>query len=258
MAVKDQWTAIAWIGERTALREKPSAPSPLPHRRVLGITEPVRKPRCAIIKVMNDDNPRQEAATSTDLSRHAATTGDSDYSLSIDDALARYEQAGLPRTPRSIQRYCAKGDLDCHRVETPFGVKFLITPESVDRHIAYIKEVRLVATSRDVPRHVATDVAAENKAKELRQDPATSGDQERQAATERQVSQPVAANNRVIELLERENEFLRGQVAVKDQQIADMQERAHETNALINGLQRLLAPLLSAPDRDQNHSMEEL
>jgi hypothetical protein len=28
-----------------------------------------------------------------------------------------------------------------------------------------------------------------------------------------------------------------------------MQERAHETNTLINGLQRLLAPLLAAPER---------
>jgi hypothetical protein len=31
-----------------------------------------------------------------------------------------------------------------------------------------------------------------------------------------------------------------------------LQERAHETNALINGLQRLLAPLLSAPDRTRD------
>src|SRR5436190_23979359 len=110
---------------------------------------------------MTDDNEGQ-VPTSTDLSRQAATTTDSNYSLSIDDALARYEHAGLPRTPRSIQRYCAKGDLDCHRVETPFGAKFLITPSSVDRHIAYIKEVRLVATSRDLSRHAATDVAGEN------------------------------------------------------------------------------------------------
>src|SRR5438046_1623243 len=99
---------------------------------------------------MSDDNElRQEAPTTTDLSRQAATTSDSDYSLAIEDALARYEQAGIPRTPRSIQRYCAKGDLDCHRLETPFGAKFLITPTSIDRHIAYIKEVRLVATGRD-------------------------------------------------------------------------------------------------------------
>ena len=88
---------------------------------------------------MNDDYPRQEAATSPDLSRPVATGDDSDYSLSIDEALARYEAAGVPRTPRSVQRYCAKGDLDAHRVETPFGDKFLITPASVDRHIAYIR-----------------------------------------------------------------------------------------------------------------------
>jgi hypothetical protein len=77
---------------------------------------------------MGDDKTRQEGATSLDLSQHAATSDDSEYSLSIDEALARYEAAGLPRTTRSIQRYCAKGDLDAHRVETPFGDKFLIKP----------------------------------------------------------------------------------------------------------------------------------
>ena len=178
---------------------------------------------------------------SDDERRQPATTGDSDYSLSIEDALSRYEKAGVPRTPRSVQRYCAKGDLDCHRAETPFGVKFLITPASVDRHIAYIKEVRLVATSRDVPRQVATDVAGKNKSEEPRHGAATGGDELRQAATD----------DRYAARLESENEFLRGQIGVKDTQIAELQERAHETNALINGLQRLLAPLLSAPERGE-------
>src|SRR5258708_19879252 len=107
---------------------------------------------------MSDDNRRQEAATTPDLPRHAATSDDSEYSLSIEEALTRYEAAGLPRTTRSIQRYCAKGDLDAHRVETPFGWKFLITSPSVDRHIAYINQVRLVATSPHLPRHPTTDV----------------------------------------------------------------------------------------------------
>src|SRR6266567_9241597 len=129
---------------------------------------------------MSDDQLRQQAPTSSDISRPAATSGGSDYSLSIEDALVRYEQAGVPRTPRSIQRYCAKGDLDCHRVETPFGMKFLITPASIDRHIAYINEVRLVATSRDVPRHVATDVAGEDKGYEPQPDAATTTDNQRQ------------------------------------------------------------------------------
>src|ERR1041384_1753656 len=99
----------------------------------------------------------QETATTPDASRQAPTTGDSEYSLSIEEALSRYEAAGLPRTPRSIQRYSAKGDLDAHRVETPFGAKFLITPASVDRHIAYIKEVRLVATCRGMPRQLSPE-----------------------------------------------------------------------------------------------------
>jgi hypothetical protein len=196
---------------------------------------------------MSDDNPRQEAATSTDLSRHAATGGDGDYSLSIENALALYEQAGLPRTPRSVQRYCAKGDLDCHRTETPFGMKFLIKPESIDRHIAYIKEVRLVATGRGMSRLVATDVAGEYKGSRPEHQAATDNDNQRQAATD----------DRYVARLESENEFLRGQIAVKDRQIAEQQERSRETNLLLNGLQRLLAPLLAAPDRDQPRSVGE-
>ena len=47
--------------------------------------------------------------------------------------------------------------------------------------------------------------------------------------------------------LEVENTFLKTQVSVKDTQIAALLERDHETNALINGLQRMLGPLLAAP-----------
>ena len=71
-----------------------------------------------------------------DLSRPVATGTDSDFTLTIDDALERYAHAGLPRTPRSIQRYCAKGHLDCRRIETQFGDKYLISPASIDKHIA--------------------------------------------------------------------------------------------------------------------------
>src|SRR5204862_7993776 len=101
---------------------------------------------------MSDDNPRQEDATTADLSRPVATSDDGEYSLSIEEALARYEAAGLPRNRRSVQRYCANGALDAHRIETPFGEKFLIKPGSVDRHIAYIMQVRPAATAPDLSR----------------------------------------------------------------------------------------------------------
>jgi len=149
-----------------------------------------------------------------DLSRQVATSPDSDFTVTIDEALERYARAGLPRTPRSIQRYCAKGHLDCRRIETAFGEKYLISPASIDKHIAYIEEVRPVATSRDEPRQVATEFVAR---------------------------------------LENENEFLRGQITVKDKTIEALLERDRETNILVGQLQKMLTPLLRRGDQtDKN------
>jgi hypothetical protein len=173
---------------------------------------------------MNDDQPRP-AATSRD-----------DYTLTVDDAAARYEHAGHPRTIRTIQRYCAKGHLDCLRQETPFGDKFLITAASLARHIAQIEELSSAAR-RDKPRQAAAD------------DAALDGDEvrERPIATSPDLSRQVAAETRYTERLEGENEFLRSQVGVKDVQIKDLTERARETNHLIAGLQKMLTPLLGRP-----------
>ena len=189
-----------------------------------------------IIELMNDD-----------LSRPVATTPDSEFTLTIDDALERYARAGLPRTPRSVQRYCAKGHLDCRRIETQFGEKYLISPASVDKHIAYIEEVRPVATSRDVPRHVATTVVAEESHDEPRQPAATSPDQSRPVATEY-----VQQLEKRLEEKDGEIIFLRGEVAVKNDQIKDLTERARETNHLIAGLQKMLTPLLNRPEELHN------
>ena len=175
---------------------------------------------------MEDDQPR-----------HAPTSPDSEYSLSIEEAAERYEHAGHPRTPRSIQRYCAKGHLDCRRIETSFGEKYLIAPASVSKHIAYIEEVRPVAAGRDVSRHVAPSVGAQQSGGEPRQATSNGSDLSRQAG----------ADARHVQRVESENEFLRGQVAVKDDQIKDLTERARETNHLIAGLQKMLTPLLGRP-----------
>src|ERR1017187_10527527 len=111
-----------------------------------------------------------------DQSRQVATTPDSDFTLSIDEALERYARAGLPRTPRSLQRYCAKGHLDCRRIETEIGEKYLISPASIDKHIAYIEEVRPVATRRDMSRAVATIDDSKSGASAKTEGPLASGD----------------------------------------------------------------------------------
>ena len=204
-----------------------------------------------------------------DLSRPVATTPDSEYTLTIDEALERYDHAGHPRTARSVQRYCANGHLDCRRIETQFGEKYLISPESVAKHIAYIEEVRPTATghdlsrpvatepnletghdaprqpaptSPDVPRPVATDVAAGNGDDPARQTQSTSDDKPRPVATGPDLTE------RYINRLEGEVTFLRDEVITKNAQIKELTERSRETNVLIGGLQRLLAPLLGSPD----------
>lgn len=173
-------------------------------------------------------------------SRPVATTPDTDFTLSIDDALESYAKAGLPRTPRSVQRYCAKGHLQCRLVETGTGDKWLITPESVAKHIAYIEET--VATGRDMTRQVATGRDNENNEEVLsRQTDRTELDKSRQVAT------TLDSDVRYVTRLESEVDFLRGQVETKDSQIKELTERSRETNHLIAGLQRALNNLLPAP-----------
>jgi hypothetical protein len=168
-----------------------------------------------------------------DQSRHAATSPD-DYTLTIDDAAIRYEHAGHPRTTRTIQRYCAKGHLECLRQETSFGEKYLISPTSVARHIAQIAELASTA-SRDMSRPAATAVA--------RQDSRESDVHD--APTDLDKSRPVATG--YIEQIKSENEFLRGQVGVKDKTIEALLERDRETNILVGQLQKMLTPLLGRP-----------
>src|SRR5712691_9744281 len=120
---------------------------------------------------MTNDQPRPAAASPDE------------YALTIEDASLRYEHAGHPRTVRTIQRYCAKGHLDCLRQETSFGDKYMITPESAARHIAQIAELAST-TGRDVSRQVATDVAQTNKDNVPPTDPPTSPDVSRQDAAE--------------------------------------------------------------------------
>jgi hypothetical protein len=180
-----------------------------------------------------------------DQSRPVATSPDSDFTLTIDEALVRYGQAGLPRTPRSIQRYCAKGHLECRLIETPFGEKYLIAPGSVDKHIAYIEEVRPAAPSRDLPRHVATTLAVEESRDEPRQEGSTSTDQSRLVATQ------------YVARLETENEFLKGQIGVKDKTIEALLERDRETNHLVAGLQKMLTPLLGRSEPTRSEPTEQ-
>lgn len=212
-----------------------------------------------------DGMPSQNSAPGSEMPRQAATghdaprpvaTDPSQYTLTIEDALLRYEHAGYPRTPRSVQRYCAKGDLDCLRQETTFGAKFMTTEQSVARHIAQIAELAS-ATSRDLSRQGTAGEKGVPATHQVATDAATGHDRSRPDATSRGVPPVVAApvapapivEDRYVKQLESENAFLREQVQRKDTQIGELTERAKETNYLIKGLQNLVLQL--SPGRSE-------
>ena len=132
---------------------------------------------------------------------------DHQYTLSVEQAADLYAKAGHPRTPRAIQKYCALSKLDCHKVETETGEKYLVAPYSVNRHIAYINEVRTVANDRDQTR---TDASVRSM-----------GNKEIVAAGGHEQPRPAAnvpgPEERYVTRLENENTFLRGQIEVKRQ-----------------------------------------
>jgi hypothetical protein len=128
--------------------------------------------------------------------RPAAPTDEHAFLLSVEEAADRYAAAGHPRTIRAIQKYCKRGDLESQKIETTYGERYLISPESIDRHIAMIIE-RSQASGREQPRPAAP-VRSNDARHEQRSD---------DAANEREQPRPAATDDRYTLQLERENEF---------------------------------------------------
>jgi hypothetical protein len=184
--------------------------------------------------IIDSASPRRcYHASMPEQPRPAANTDEHGFLLSVEEAADRYAAAGHPRTIRAIQKYCGRGDLESQKVETTYGERYLITPASIDRHIAMIEE-RTAASG-----HVQSRPAANVRpAKTL----ATNSDEP--AAPVREQPRPDAYVHR----LESENEFLRGQIGQKDKTIDALLERDRETNILVGRLQEMLTPLLGRPD----------
>jgi hypothetical protein len=116
-----------------------------------------------------DDTPNDMArhdAPVRDTPRQPASLDPAHFTMTVDDASARFADAGLPRSVRSIQRYCQRGHLSCTTVDTEISEMYLIDPESVERRIQELQQIEFVsrapggsrhdAPSRDMTRHDAT------------------------------------------------------------------------------------------------------
>jgi hypothetical protein len=81
---------------------------------------------------MEPDTSPSPVAVSRDVSR---------YSLSVEEVVLLFDEAGLPRGERSIQKSCKRGDFDAILGDTDRGQRYFVTPESVDRRIKELKQI---------------------------------------------------------------------------------------------------------------------
>jgi hypothetical protein len=112
--------------------------------------------------------------------RPVANSDEHNYTLTVEEAADRYFRAGISRTHRAIQKYCAVSKLDCRKTETEFGEKYLVAPYSIDRHIEYIKSIKPLntnANSRDQSRTDANVPPLKTVAEEQRTEPANTDEQ---------------------------------------------------------------------------------
>jgi len=102
------------------------------------------------------DEVNDQLNTSLDMSRQLDPNK---YTLTVEEASRIFSDAGVPRSPRTIDRYCKSGHLVCMKIETDRNEKYLITEDSVTERITELQQVAPtghVQTEHDTSRHVET------------------------------------------------------------------------------------------------------
>ena len=195
------------------------------------------------------------------------------YSLDLNEVSAQFDDAQLPRSRRTLLRYCQHDKLDCTKVETMHGEQYFVSEPSVARLIAEIvARERFTrppqgglppAVTPDIPHesgqgapgHVAVGPAQIQPANAHSD---TGGQAEAEPLADqgepRQGNELSAVDERLLKQLERENGLIRDQlekkdvqIDKKDKQIDDLIERGREDKMLIQNFQRKLG-MLEAPE----------
>jgi hypothetical protein len=189
------------------------------------------------------DGHSQPQSATVRLSQTESATVAQLYTLDVHQAQALFDGAQLPRSLRSIARYCQTSRLDAVTVDGPNGPEWRISEASVTRAIDELKRVFSMSdtASHGEPWPAMSDL--KNKDQITKTDPATSPPQ---SDTVGQGS----GGERYIEQLEKRIEekddvigMLRGELAQRNDELVRRNERERETNILIRGLQNLVLQL---------------
>jgi hypothetical protein len=189
----------------------------------------------------------------SDIAGHSAPQHATDglrHTLSLKEVETQLQAAGVPRSHRHVVRLCKSGAFDASKRPGASGDEWFIAPQSVPKVIGDLRAIEEARARHSQSQPAASDHVAPGKARDENPDTARHGALQ-PAASEPQDKEGSAtehATSRYVSLLERENEFLRGQVGKKDEQISDLSKRFSETQILLGAMQKMLAPLLGQGD----------
>jgi hypothetical protein len=198
---------------------------------------------------------RTQSATVRLSQTESATVGQL-YTLDVHQAQALFDASQLPRSLRSIARYCQTKRLDAVTVDGPNGPEWRISEASVMRAIDELKRVFSMSdtASHGEPWPAMSDL--KNKNEITKTDPATS-------LTESDTVRQGSEGGRYVEQLEKRIEekdvvigMLRGELAQRNDELVRRNDRERETNILIRGLQNLVLRL-QAPGGAHSNVLDE-
>jgi hypothetical protein len=177
---------------------------------------------------MDDNDIARNDAPKRDAARHPLTT---------EQAAELFAELGVPRSKRSVQRFCELGHLDFVPIKGPRGDEFFISRLSVERYAEELRQIEAIATIGGEPRHDAPqrDDARNSAPERDTADPARTTtplkarpvEDESDDRFERDKTRAEILNLRIDNRAkEQAISFLSAQVGVKDQQLQDLSYRS--------------------------------
>ena len=218
----------------------------------------------------------QHVASFPDMSTHVQTdtlrSGQNEYThvetrpdnvrftLSVEEASELLAQAGVPRSPKTVTRFCKDGQLEFTKAKTEKNYKFLIDPKSLERLIKELQQTKGVNADSDTQSsHVQTERKKEENVSthvetHAQASPDMSGQHREDASRE------TATRVEVIHLDDRERELLERMLADREIQIKslstdkeDLREQIKSEREMRRREQEMhmeQVKLLAASDRD--------
>ncbi len=198
----------------------------------------------------------------SDDDRHSQTQSDIEVRhsplVTLDVVSRRFIAAGLPRSMRTLQRYCSNGTLECVKEATETGDTFFVAEDSIGTAITSLKQLH---DAKNTHRHGATQrgVAhldgledAPQKYDDSDGHSPTLPDNDAQDVGERQRTTETDTSAYIAQLEHRLNEkdeeisFLREELIDRRGQIKDMKGIIDGQNQLLETIQTNVAPIFKA------------